>query len=92
MAGSYNHVVDTKTGSLLKSERVQNMLECVSGDVFECIEEMYGMIWQLAYDFITADPDYLPLDFEAEMAVAVEQARLNYKHGLALSPTKRYKE
>lgn len=89
MAGSYNHVVNKK-GGLIKSARVQGMLECVSGDVFECIEEMYGMIWELAYESITNNSEYPPIDPEREMAAAVEQARLNYKHGLMLSPTKRY--
>lgn len=90
MAGSYNHVVNQKNGSLYNSPRVQEMLECHSGDVFECIEEMYGMIWALAYDAVTADSDYPPVDLEVMMAAAVEQARLNYRHGLSRSPTKRY--
>lgn len=82
MAGSYNHVVK-KDGSLQKPERVCSMLECMSGDVYEAVEEMYGMIWYLA--------DRLALNsYMTDTAEWVETARLNYKLGLALSPTKRF--
>jgi hypothetical protein len=43
MAGSYLHVVGDD-GALLSNERVNGMLEN-GGDVFEAVEEMYGMIW-----------------------------------------------
>lgn len=69
MAGSYNHVV-TKSGKLAKPERVCSMLECMSGDVYEAIEEFYGMVWYLA----GGDAD------------RVEKARQNYVEGLRLSP------
>jgi len=87
MAGSYNHVVK-KDGSLLKSDRVQGMLECTSGDVFECVEEMYGMIWYLAFRLDA----YLPNQTEGSVAGLVEDARRNYRMGLQFSPTRRYKD
>lgn len=70
MAGSYNHCVDTATGKLYDAEGVCNMLECRSGDVYEAVEEMFGMIWFLA----GGDP------------AKVETARQSYQEGLALSP------
>lgn len=46
MAGSYNHAV-TDDGKL---HNTKNMLIATEtqGDVYETIEEMYGMIWWLA--------------------------------------------
>lgn len=73
MAGSYNHVVTNK-GNLASNERVVGMLEN-GGDVFEAVEEMYGMIWWLVGN---------PRDTSTpELAKAgVEEARQNYKEGL----------
>lgn len=82
MAGSYNHVVDDN-GGLLSNERVNGMLEN-GGDVFEAVEEMYGMIWYLAYQLESSDGYENRND-------AIEEAREFYKEGLKLSPTKRYK-
>lgn len=78
MAGSYNHCVDTSTGKLLVSEQLQGMLECCSADVYEAIEEMYGMIWHLAAQ-IADEVACNPRD-------VVEHARKNYKQGLHVSP------
>ena len=46
MAGSYGHVVDDE-GLLMVSRDVNGMLEN-GGDVYEAVEEMYGMIHWLA--------------------------------------------
>lgn len=74
MAGSYNHCVDRATGKLLVNRQLQGMLECCSGDVYEAIVEMYGMIWWLAAQIGT------------KPARHVEDARRFYKTGLTLSP------
>ena len=47
-------------------------------------EEMYGMIWYLAYQLVAAEAYIDP-------AHAVKEARDFYKEGLTSSPTKRYK-
>ena len=76
MAGSYNHVVD-ENGNLESNAVVVDMLEN-GGDVFEAVEEMYGMIWWLA-----------AIDLENAPPVAtknlVERARQNYKQGLEIA-------
>jgi hypothetical protein len=85
MAGSYNHVVDTETGKLLDGEGINAMLECRSGDVVECVEEMYGMIWYLAdrVEGYFSESRYANDDGAAHW---VEEARKNYREGLRLSP------
>jgi hypothetical protein len=88
MAGSYNHVVK-KDGSLLKPERVCGMLDSYSGDVFEAVEEMYGMIWYLAEALSHCYPWNLE---DGGVPHIVEEARQNYRRGLQMSPTKRYQE
>jgi hypothetical protein len=86
MAGSYLHVVGDD-GALLSNERVNGMLEN-GGDVFEAVEEMYGMIWFLA----SALSGTYPHNMLGSPDAIVEEARKNYKIGLAVSPTQRYKE
>lgn len=87
MAGSYNHVVKDD-GSLQSAKKICSMLECVSGDVAEAVEEMYGMIWYLAgrsaawIDQGHGDP--AGTTTAAEM---VEHAREAYVEGLRLSPS-----
>ena len=89
MAGSYNHVVNDE-GGLISNERVAGMLEN-GGDVFEAVEEMYGMIWYLGEAIAqgqfweASNPD------RGDPKFWIEEARKNYKEGLVLSPTKRYK-
>lgn len=87
MAGSYNHVV-TKHGNLGSNERVVSMLEN-GGDVYEAVEEMYGMIWILAW--MSAAP-HIPLEQFKSMQYAremvkdmVEYARTHYQDGVAVS-------
>jgi len=70
MAGSYNHIVEKPSGKLLVRSQALSMLECSSGDVYEALEELYGMIWYLAI----GNPEL------------VEIARRNYAEGLTMSP------
>ena len=91
MAGSYNHVVDAETGMLYDWEGINGMLECHSGDVFECVEEMYGMIWGLADRLAQEIRGRIPHsitdeEFERIRREAVEEAREGYKQGLSVSP------
>lgn len=79
MAGSYNHVV-TNSGNLASNERVVGMLEN-GGDVFEAVEQMFGMIWYLAGELGSGVED---ADTVKE---SVEKACQNYKEGLELSKT-----
>lgn len=78
MAGSYKHCVDDE-GKLFDPETLNGMLEN-GGDVYEAVEEMYGMIWYLASQLEETPGD-------GSMAVLVEEARHRYKEGVELSPT-----
>lgn len=73
MAGSYKHVV-TKSGKLRTPEKIAAMLE-TKGDVYEAVEEMYGMIWELADSLHYYEQD-------RTMADIVEHARKNYERGI----------
>lgn len=77
MAGSYNHVVDKSTGNLKSNEDIVDTLE-TGGDVFEAVEEMYGMIWYLA----NLVSPYAELPYIKRL---VENARDNYKQGLQIA-------
>lgn len=90
MAGSYNHVVNTKTGALLKPEKALGMLECYHNDVYEALEEMYGMIWFLANEVYWSDRELHEGPTEKTVESVLENARQNYRKGLQISPTKRY--
>jgi len=82
MAGSYNHVV-TKKGKLRAPDDLLGMLEARGrGDVYEAVEEMYGMIWFLAHEIGIENGSDSP-EFVAKV---VEEARLNYREGLEKSP------
>lgn len=70
MAGSYKHII-TDHGNLVSNERFAQMVENL-GDAYEMTEEMYGMIWFLAYSE----------DSCVDPVAAVEAARQNYKEGL----------
>lgn len=72
MAGSYNHVVK-EDGNLESNQVIADMLEN-GGDVFEAVEEMYGMIWYLAFR-----------GFEMDAGRVVEEARQNYQEGLRIA-------
>jgi len=89
MAGSYNHVV-TDAGNLASNELVVGMLEN-GGDVFEAVEEMYGMIWWLAAELVNHGQIAL-IALEETQTVrfemiknTVEKARQEYKDGLGFS-------
>lgn len=74
MAGSYGHIVQ-KDGNLASNQRIVNMLEN-GGDVFECVEEMYGMIWWLVHENVK---------WSGQEKRIVEEARRNYKAGLKVA-------
>jgi hypothetical protein len=69
MAGSYNHCVEKPSGKLLNNLDLVSMIEN-GGDVYEAVEEFYGMVWYLANG----------------KAARVEDARQSYAYGLFLSP------
>jgi len=64
VAGSYNHIVE-ENGALRGIDSLENW-----GDMYEAIEECFGMIWYLA----NGDAD------------KVEEARRKYRKGLELAP------
>jgi acyl-CoA synthetase (AMP-forming)/AMP-acid ligase II len=76
MAGSYSHVV-TDDGNLGSNEHVVNMLEN-GGDVFEAVEEMYGMIWYLAAVLV-------PVNKPITAKEAVKEAQQHYTIGLSMA-------
>lgn len=77
MAGSYGHVV-RDDGGLGNNDHITSMLEN-GGDVFEAIEEMYGMLWYLAKS--------LEMETGRAAATLIAEAQAHYKEGLASSPT-----
>lgn len=88
MAGSYKHIV-TDDGNLGSNEYVVDMLEN-GGDVFETIEEMYGMIWFLAGDrfgilFENADDEKRRIIWATTMKEIVKEAQQEYQKGLELA-------
>lgn len=87
MAGSYGRVVKDD-GSLQPAKKICSMLECVSGDVAEAVEEMYGMIWYLA-DKAARGVEESWGDPEGTQNAAdfVKDAQENYVEGLRLSPS-----
>jgi hypothetical protein len=91
MAGSYNHCVKTDgekdLGKLLVPQELCSMLECMSGDVYEAVEEMYGMIWYLAENYARSLEAAQGEDEGVHSTAGmVEDARQHYQEGLALSP------
>lgn len=86
MAGSYNHVV-TDDGNLGSNEFVADMLEN-GGDVFEAVEEMYGMIWYLTHHLVKADDSLSEeslANYRKSMKAVVEEARQHYQDGLTIA-------
>jgi hypothetical protein len=75
MAGSWKHFVDKK-GRFKGSGLLDN-----GGDVVEALEEAYGMVWYLAHHLAV----YRGGDGQ-DAAALVEEARVNYRDGLQLSP------
>ena len=100
MAGSYNHCVITESdvmddespataehlGKLVDPETLSQMLEN-GGDVYEAVEEMYGMIWYLADHYARSLEDAQGEPEGTHSAASmVEDARKEYRAGLARSP------
>lgn len=87
MAGSYNSVV-TNSGNLKANEDIVESLE-TGGDVFEAVEEMYGMIWFLAHLSVAPHiplEEFKNLQYAREMVQdMIETARRNYTEGLKVS-------
>lgn len=79
MAGSYNHAVTNNRGKLLNPTNFVEMIDSL-GDAYETVEEMYGMIHYLAarVELLTT------IDQSHEQIV--EEARVNYRRGLQMSP------
>lgn len=73
MAGSYNHCVDA-VGNLLGAKHLADALEN-GGDVFEAVEELYGMVWFLAWQ----------VDSPRQVDETVERARQRYTDGLDIA-------
>jgi hypothetical protein len=89
MAGSYKHAT-TDSGKLRNPESFTGMVENL-GDAYETTEEMYGMIWRLAnqlarHEAADATSTYTDMELREAAAEFVEQARREYKIGLADSP------
>lgn len=89
MAGSYMHVVGDDGALLENDEQLCSMLETTSGDVVECVTEMYGMIWAMAAVLEEEGWHDGATHPQRDTAGWVEWARQNYKVGLALSPSNR---
>lgn len=68
MAGSYQHCINDD-GTLRDVQDLAASLEN-GGDVYEAVEEMYGMIWHLA----------------GGNAAQVAHAQKNYKFGMKMAP------
>lgn len=68
MAGSFTHILDDD-GRLLGPEAMSGMLD-TDGDVYETVEQLYGMIWLLADGF----PD------------TVAAAARDWRTGVSMSP------
>lgn len=87
MAGSYNHVVE-EDGNLRSNEQVVESLEN-GGDVFEAVEEMYGMIWYLADNLSLFDGHSLAESIDSRHSETIkrliENAQEHYKQGLEIA-------
>jgi hypothetical protein len=74
MAGSYGQIVQ-KDGNLASNRRVAEMLEN-DDDVFETVEEMYGMIWFL----VGNNPQWAGRE-----KAMIHEARRDYRQGLKVA-------
>lgn len=87
MAGSYDHVIQDD-GNLASRERMADMLEN-GGDVFDAVEEMYGMIWLLAQQQVGVFDEQTNEEHRKAQADTakeiVEWARQQYQAGLFLA-------
>lgn len=85
MAGSYEHTTNDD-GSLRDPLDMASMLD-TPGDVYEALEEMYGMIWWMA-NTITS-PGIAELAKGTAPEQWVDMAKKKYSTGVKLSPTDR---
>ena len=76
MAGSYNHCVDSD-GRLRRPEVLTGMLD-TPGDVYEAVEQFYGMVWYLASGQASDPTTMTPREL-------VEEARQHYLDGLTFA-------
>lgn len=104
MAGSYNHIVNND-GTLMDNDRMMisgAMIENL-GDAYEAIEELYGMIWFLAWQSVAPlipIDEFKSLQYAREMIKdVVMSAQANYTAGLTasteihrLSPDRRHED
>lgn len=88
MAGSYDHIVDPD-GGLDEPHIIGTMLDTWSGDVTECVTQMYGMIWYLAEQLALETAQFSQNQAE-RLQRFIEEAKQNYKEGLSASPTWRF--
>lgn len=87
MAGSYNSIINGD-GNLRDNMALVDSLE-TGGDVYECVEELYGMIWFLAHmgaaPHVAID-DFHSLQYAREnVKDIVEIARSSYLRGLEIA-------
>lgn len=89
MAGSYNHCIDKATGKLYRPKDLRSMLEN-DGDVYEAIEELYGMVWYLADALaqeLSAEPGETAYSGDYDTPAGwIETAQQDYRQGLEVSP------
>lgn len=74
MAGGYGHIVQ-KDGNLRTNLAISNALDN-GGDVFETVEEMYGMIWYLIHENVK---------WSGKEKAMIEEARRNSQTGLRVA-------
>lgn len=77
MAGSYNHIVRDDGNFEADPFTLSNILE-TDGDVFECVQELYGMIWYLANKSV-------PNGYHEIVNKNVAEAREHYQKGLEIA-------
>jgi hypothetical protein len=82
MTGSYTHLVDAK-GGLERGPVILDLLDHPE-DMYEAIQQLYGMIWYLAEQLSRNG-------FFPTAADAVSEAKEFYKEGLQVSPSDRYR-
>lgn len=87
MAGSYKHCVDG-AGKLWDPRTLNRQLEN-GGDVYEAVEEMYGMIWFLASYVKNLTEDQKLDGSDYTIKSIVDNAEKAYKIGIERSPTDR---
>lgn len=85
MEGLYDSIVDEDGGLLDRN----NLLVAIDSDTYECIEQMYGMIWWLLQEHVL-ERNVLEKNRDGFMNQLLQDAIANYHNGLSLSPTERF--